>query len=271
MAGDWIKFRTELCRSPKVLRVAVTLKLPKATVLGALLILWSLADEQTTNGTLRGMTFDALDQEVGIAGFCRALSDPAVDWARESDKGVTLPRWGEHNGKTAKLRAENARRQSRLRSRGSHENVTHDARQTAHQEQEQHRAREDAENKGSSRPPRAGSPPAPPSPSIAAAGGSAEGLCSLLLHGIPGMKAATAAVIARMASSEAKVVWAIERTKAAMADKSARNPVGYCRSLVANEEPPPGWISEWNRRQLAKAGARQAVKDIEAMAQRATP
>lgn len=117
MAGDWIKMRTCLVRSPKTLRVAAVLGVPKATVLGAMFILWSMADEQTTNGVLPGLTFQAIDAEVGLPGFCAALADPCVDWARQHDTGVILPRWTTHNGASAKSRARNARRNANLRTR----------------------------------------------------------------------------------------------------------------------------------------------------------
>jgi hypothetical protein len=109
--------RTCLVRSPKTLRVATVLGVSKATVLGAVFILWSMADEQTTNGLLPGLTFQAIDAEVGLPGFCAALADPFVDWARQNDTGVLLPRWLTHNGASAKSRANNARRNAKLRTR----------------------------------------------------------------------------------------------------------------------------------------------------------
>ena len=262
MAGDWIKFRTELVRSPKVFRVAAALKASKATVLGAIVMLWSIADEQTTNGLIRGVDFASLDAELGVPGFCAALSHKDVDWARETDKGVLLPRWGEHNGKTAKTRALNARRNARLRDRLDRDApVTQAASRNAHLEQEQQRAREEQEKTKAARQHHSESGAS----GAAAPEGSAKGICSLLLlAGIPGMKSTTAAVVAKMARSEAQVAWAIERTKAAMAEKTARNPVGYLRSLVANEDAPPGWVRDWQARQLAKAGAREAISQLAA-------
>lgn len=77
----------------------------------------------------------------------------------------------------------------------------------------------------------------------------------LLQAGIPGMKTTTAGVIGKLAKSEAHLAWAIERTK----DSAPQNPVGYLRSLVANEDPPPAWVVNYNRRRLGVAGARDAV------------
>lgn len=77
----------------------------------------------------------------------------------------------------------------------------------------------------------------------------------LLQAGIPGMKTTTAGVIGKLARSEAHLAWAIERTK----DSAPQNPVGYLRSLVANEDPPPAWVVNYNRRRLGVAGARDAV------------
>lgn len=103
-------------------------------------------------------------------------------------------------------------------------------------------------------PPSSGAPPV--TAADAAAGSSARALCSMLLQaGIPGMKTTTAGVIGKLARSEAHLAWAIERTK----DSTPANPVGYLRSLVANEDPPPAWVVNYNRRRLGVAGARDAV------------
>lgn len=277
MAGDWIKFRTELVRSPKVFRVAAALKAPKATVLGAIVMLWSIADEQTTNGLIRGVDFAALDAELGVPGFCAALAHKDVDWARETDKGVLLPRWGEHNGKTAKARALNARRNARLRDRLDRDDpVTQPASRNAHLEQEQSRAEQSsreqkdiAAEKGKAGPqyPENGGEHEPPM----LRSSEQKTLCSLLLAAGLGLTANEAAGIAQEPRATlTKGMWALERLKdqqgkaASGRGDPVRNPAGYVRGLVQGEQgPPAAWVKANARKVLALAGAKEAVAGAE--------
>jgi hypothetical protein len=50
----------------------------------------------------------ALDESVGFAGFSNELK--AVSWLHESAQGIVLPRFDEHNGRSAKRRAQEAQR-----------------------------------------------------------------------------------------------------------------------------------------------------------------
>jgi hypothetical protein len=84
-------------------------------VIGALVILWSLADEYAeANGRLPGYTKEDLDRETELPGFCDALPP---DWFEIKDGVIYLPNYQQHNGDTAKRRAENTARQQRLRAR----------------------------------------------------------------------------------------------------------------------------------------------------------
>lgn len=110
--------RTCLLTSPKVIRVSVALGIHPSAVCGACFAVWAIADTHSSNGRLPGYTYTVLDQLAGVPGLCRALE--TVGWAKEDADGVTLPKYGTHNGSTAKSRATAARRASRKRERDSH-------------------------------------------------------------------------------------------------------------------------------------------------------
>jgi hypothetical protein len=114
MAGDWIKMRVSLQRSPKVIKISSALSADRLRVIGGLHAVWSLADEQTEEGFLDGYTFSVIDEMIAWPGFCDALK--AVNWAVEKDGGVTFPRFEEHNGQSAKRRAQETDRKRSARS-----------------------------------------------------------------------------------------------------------------------------------------------------------
>jgi hypothetical protein len=110
MAGDWIKMRTNLWTDGRVRLLARLLKCNVATVTGVTFRLWSIADQHSIDGVLNGYDAAAINDEVGVPGAAEALSDERIGWlVIESDR-VIIPRFNEHNGESAKRRAqENAR------------------------------------------------------------------------------------------------------------------------------------------------------------------
>lgn len=124
MAGDWIKMRSNLWSDPRVSRLCDILDKPKATIIGGLYWLWANADQHSVDGTMPGLTMKGLDRETGIRGFAKALTDPAVKWLEDGPDGVSLPRFTEHNGESAKSRAEGQKRKANWRKKSgqmSHE------------------------------------------------------------------------------------------------------------------------------------------------------
>ncbi len=114
MAGDWIKFRKSLIKDGRVRIVSRSCHAPVTHVVGALVTLWSLADEYAEeNGCLYGYTSDDINAEVGIESFCESLPDCWIDLSGE---WVKLPEYQQHNGDTAKKRAQDQERQKRHRS-----------------------------------------------------------------------------------------------------------------------------------------------------------
>jgi hypothetical protein len=124
VSNEWIKFRVKLATDGRVRSAARATKQKPATILGGLIILWSLADSHADDaGMLRGYNTDDIDELTGIKGFCAALP---VDWIEVAADGVLLPNYHEHNGTTAKRRADSNARVAKFRQNGNAD-VTHGA------------------------------------------------------------------------------------------------------------------------------------------------
>ena len=114
MAGDWIKMRTDLLTSPKVVRMASALNADRFRIVGGLLSVWSLFDAHSADGSLSGYSLEALDELAAWPGFSAAMV--AVGWLLESGESLDLPRFEAHNGASAKRRAQDADRKRVVRS-----------------------------------------------------------------------------------------------------------------------------------------------------------
>lgn len=120
MAGDWIKMRTDLWDHPKVVRI-VSAICPdgvrnfseRCKIVGALYRTWALADTHADDGILDGYDAAALDFLVGIEGW--SLNLQHVGWLTVEPQRLVLNNFTEHNGLTAKRRAEDAARKGRVR------------------------------------------------------------------------------------------------------------------------------------------------------------
>ena len=115
MAGDWIKFRCSLLRDGRVRKVSRSCHVKTVTVVGGLVTLWALGDEQADEkGVLDGYTKEDLNDEIGIEKFCESLPDCWIDLTGEF---VKLPNYQEHNGTTGKKRAQDQKRQKEHRNK----------------------------------------------------------------------------------------------------------------------------------------------------------
>jgi hypothetical protein len=116
MAGDWIKVRGELLSHPKLVRISCACRADKLRALGALVCAWSIFDIHSEDGILEGYTPDILDEIVGMPGLSTAMN--AVGWLEYLPENTTssdvqslvMPRFDNHNGKSAKRRAMNTER-----------------------------------------------------------------------------------------------------------------------------------------------------------------
>jgi len=114
MAGDWIKMRTDLLTSPKVVRMASALNADRFRIVGGLLSVWSLFDAHSADGSLEGYSPASLDDLAAWPGFAAAMV--AVGWLVESGSSLDLPRFEAHNGASAKRRAQDADRKREVRN-----------------------------------------------------------------------------------------------------------------------------------------------------------
>jgi hypothetical protein len=115
MAGEWIKVRTNLWSDPRVSQLCDLTGQGKAAVIGALYWLWASADEHTEDGHMPGLSLKGIDRETGIPGMGAALVE--IEWVTDNIRGVTLTRFDEHNGASAKQRAQTAKRVSSYKER----------------------------------------------------------------------------------------------------------------------------------------------------------
>jgi hypothetical protein len=110
MAGEWIKVRTNLWDDPRIGQLCELTDQSEAAVIGGLYWLWATADEHSADGLLHGMTTRTIDRKTGVQGLGKALV--TIGWLTEGDEGVTVSRFEEHNGASAKQRAQTAKRVS---------------------------------------------------------------------------------------------------------------------------------------------------------------
>lgn len=114
MAGEWIKVRTNLWNDPRVSQLCDLTSSSEAMIVGGLYWLWATADEHTETGLMPGLSISAVDRKTGINGFGSALV--AIGWVQDAPEGIVLARFDEHNGASAKARAQTAKRVSNSRN-----------------------------------------------------------------------------------------------------------------------------------------------------------
>ncbi len=108
MAGDWIKFEHATPDKPEVVAIADQLGIDQDAVVGKLLRLWIWADQQSENGNALSVTKTFIDRITFCEGFAAALND--AGWLDGSDGNLQIPNFDRHNGKSAKQRANTAKR-----------------------------------------------------------------------------------------------------------------------------------------------------------------
>lgn len=131
MADDWIKKRKKLIDDPRTVALANRLNATGQHILGCLDLLWSLADSfaDPETGLLKGYSAALIDQKVRHPGFAEACvaatrNHPDGAWLILKKTGVIFPEYGSHNGKTAKVRAQTAKRVAKFRAADVTQDVT---------------------------------------------------------------------------------------------------------------------------------------------------
>jgi hypothetical protein len=148
MAGDWIKMRSALLSNPKVHTIARLVgecrdasrvlttgaNCPPCEVLSrnalrnvtvtALLLVWSSANEHTSDGVMRCCDLIDIDEIAGIPGFGEAMQ--YVGWALHDDEkdAIILPNFTEWNTPAKDRTAAERQRRFREKRNG---NVTRDS------------------------------------------------------------------------------------------------------------------------------------------------
>jgi hypothetical protein len=112
-ATDWIKVRTNLWDDPRIGALCDKAGVGEATVVGGLYWLWATADSHSAKGELPGMNLKTVDRKTGIPGFGDALV--SIGWLYADSTGLTILKFEEHNGASAKKRAEDAKRKALAR------------------------------------------------------------------------------------------------------------------------------------------------------------
>ena len=118
-AENWIKMRKNLRDDPRVIAIAEQTHKPEPHIIGALFMLWSLADEHTIDGKIIGVSGKRVDKFTDTKGFSDALK--SVGWIIETKAGIEIVRFCDHNGKPAKRRAIDAAIKGGKRSKKSAE------------------------------------------------------------------------------------------------------------------------------------------------------
>lgn len=115
MTTAWIKMRVDLWDDPRIVATAAALGEPRSRVIGSCYRLWALADTYTVDGRLIGYSAAALDAAVELPGFSIALAK--VGWLHLHADAVEIPRFADHNGASAKKRANSNVRMARSRAK----------------------------------------------------------------------------------------------------------------------------------------------------------
>ena len=114
MAGDWIKMRSNLWDDPRVARLVDLTDSSEAAVIGGLYWLWATADQHTADGFMPGLSCRQIDRKTGVQSLGQALVD--IGWIEADANGVSIVNFEDHNGASAKKRAQTAKRVANHRS-----------------------------------------------------------------------------------------------------------------------------------------------------------
>jgi hypothetical protein len=110
MSREWIKMRTNLWDDPRITRICELTDQSEAAIVGSLYWLWSTADQHSIDGIVPALSIRQIDRKTGVSGFGDALV--SVGWLADHPDGVRIVKFEEHNGKSAKVRAQTAKRVS---------------------------------------------------------------------------------------------------------------------------------------------------------------
>ncbi len=150
MAGDWIKMRSDLITHPKVVRIMSALKADKLRVIGGLHAVWCLFDMHSSDGTLEGYSPEILDAHLGWPGFSAEMA--RIGWLEIKPDSLATPRFDEHNGQSAKRRAQEAERKRLAREAETLSALEADEKRTREEKRREEEKNKEKKPKGFQKP-----------------------------------------------------------------------------------------------------------------------
>jgi hypothetical protein len=238
MAGDWIKMRGNLWDDPRVSQIMDMTDSTEGPVVGALYWLWATADQHSEDGFMPGLTLRQIDRKTSLPGFAAALC--LVGWLADGPNGVTIVKFEEHNGTSAKRRCSDAQRKANGRNLSASDadicetqtgKVEDETRRLAELEKEKSREEKKEEKKTTP------APSAWVSSSELIADGLPESLAGEWLAHRKAKKAKlTALAWAGFKNEVSKAGWSLED---AVLKAIARNWTTFEAKWVANAQSPP--------------------------------
>jgi len=118
MAGDWIKMREALHEDPAVLAMANGLATRPEHVVGYCHRFWSWVSRNCHDGTVTGVTIEALESVINLPGFLSMMCQVGwLEYRVENGKPlIVIPKFDRHLSQGAKNRALSAERQRAARN-----------------------------------------------------------------------------------------------------------------------------------------------------------
>lgn len=237
--------RETLFDDPRTLSIAAACNLDPDDAAGKLLRLWLWGGAHTTNGLVKGATFDSVDSFVGIKGFSEAMR--VAGWLEcAPESGVRFPRWTKYNAKCAKQRLLGARRAANKRARDVAEESRRRVTKSAPTEQNRtDREEEDID--------------------LVIGGPSAPGIGWALLQRLAFDDGAIRAILATPGVDDCRIHWACAEWAAQQARArrghrgKIKSPQAYVRKLITRKTEPAEYRAKWNGERLAKQAASVGV------------
>jgi hypothetical protein len=115
MANGWIVFDKALPSKPEISILSRTLGISRSDAVLACLLVWSWADENTTDGVLEGLGVEDVDYQARVKGFGAAMVE--AGWLQVDGRGLLFPNFDRWNTETAKQRLQKSQRQRQWRLR----------------------------------------------------------------------------------------------------------------------------------------------------------
>lgn len=123
MSGDWLKWEKGLPRKMRILQIAARLHMRPTDAAGTLMLLMEWLDDNVSefdehgnaHVTLGALQSSALDAMLGVTGYMEAMAE--VGWTRLENDDLVFVNVGQHNGQTAKKRANTSSRVAALRQK----------------------------------------------------------------------------------------------------------------------------------------------------------